>query len=98
MFVASWSQLRVLCHRYAQADSRLFSLSVWDSKGSGQTQTKIHLNLAKRGTQETKENIAERSVVERVRGGCRKEDCKHNRVPDGQCKSTRCYLLNLFGI
>lgn len=60
-FVAKWSRPRELYHRYAQTDSRLFSLSVRDSKGSGQTQAKIHL---KRGAQEEK------------RAHCRTEHCR----------------------
>lgn len=66
-FVATLPQSRELYHRHTQTDSRLTA--------SCQTQkSNVHPNSAKRGAQETKEIIAEQSMVEGVTGVCREED------------------------
>lgn len=67
--MATCPQSRELYHRHTETDSRLTA--------SCQIQkSKIHPNSAKSGAQETKEIIAEQSVVEGVMGGRREEDYK----------------------
>lgn len=70
--------VRGLDHRYAQADVKLFSLSARDSKGSRRAQTKIHLNLAKRGAQDTERRITNTT-------GCLKVTA---RVDDFTCRTS----------